>query len=138
MQLPVTLRLKASSRLVVALAVAHGLAVAGLAATDLALVIKLPVCFALALSLAFGIHRHALRLPLLALTLKADGHLEIERRDGVCIEAHVHPGTTVFPWLVVLRLRLEGRVVALTLPPDAIEPEGHRQLRLWLRWQATA
>ena len=138
MQLPVTLRLKASSRLVVALAAAHSLAALGLVPTSLPLAIKLPFCLALALSLAFSLHRHALRMPILALTLKADGHLEIERRDGGLIEAQIHPGTTVFPWLVVLLLRLEGRVLALTLPPDALEPEGHRQLRLWLRWRAAA
>ena len=103
MQLPVTLRLKASRMLAVALFVAHGLVLAGLLLTDIPL---LPKCFS-GFVLALNLGRCAWRLPFHALTLRADGRLEVACRDGMLAEAQVDPLTTVFPWLVVLRLRLE-------------------------------
>ncbi|MDO8934201.1 MAG: hypothetical protein Q7U97_17555 [Rhodocyclaceae bacterium] len=132
MLLPVTLRLKASPMLVAALLVAHGLVFAGLLLTDIPLLLKGLSGFALALSLG----RRAWRLPFLSLTLRSDGRLEVERRDGALAEAQVDAQTTVFPWLVVLRMRLEGKSVALTLAPDSMADEDLRQLRLWLRWKA--
>ena len=135
MQLPVTLRLKSSSALAVALVLAHCLALLGLMPTSLPPSAKFLIGLVLVLSLGFSLWRHAVRRPIVALTLKADGHLEVERRDGTIVEAHVHPHTTVFPWLVVLLLKLEGRTIALTLPADALVVGDHRQLRLWLRWK---
>jgi len=76
------------------------------------------------------------RRDFVALTLGADGRLAIEGRDGTCAEARVHPQTTVFPWLVVLLCHIDGRLESLTLPHVAMDAESHRQLRLWLKWQA--
>jgi hypothetical protein len=71
------------------------------------------------------------------LTLSADGRLFIERQDGTRVEADVHPETTVFPWLVVLLWRAgETGLESLALPRAATGAEAHRQLRLWLKWQA--
>jgi len=66
------------------------------------------------------------------LVLRADGRLEIERRDGTRVEADVDPETTVFPWLVLLRYRCGGRSAALALPQVATGTEAHRRLRVWL------
>jgi hypothetical protein len=72
-----------------------------------------------------------------ALKLGGDGRLSIEGVDGGFVDADVHPETTVFPWLVVLRYRVGGRrIESLTLPPQGMDTEAHRQLRLWLKWKA--
>ncbi len=138
MRLPVTLRLKPSPTLAAALVFAHGLVAVGAAAMVRPLALLFPSLLLLALSLAFTLRRHILRPPLLALTLKADGALEVEFSDGRRGVVQVRPQTTVFPWLVALLLRSEGHGLALALPPDALAGEGHRQLRLWLRWRASA
>ncbi|MDD5250552.1 MAG: hypothetical protein PHY45_16365 [Rhodocyclaceae bacterium] len=138
MQLPVTLRLKPSPALAGALVLAHGVVAFGAVATALPGALMLPSLLLLALSLAITLRRHVLRPPLQALTLKADGELEVQCSDGRCGAAAIHPQTAVFSWLVTLQLRIDGRNVALALPPDALEAEGHRQLRLWLRWKASA
>ena len=116
----------------------HGLVALGAAAMVRPLALLFPSLLLLALSLAFTLRRHVLRQPLLALTLKAGGALEAEFSDGRRGIVKIEPQTTVFPWLVALLLRSEGRSVALALPPDALDGEGHRQLRLWLRWSVSA
>jgi hypothetical protein len=70
-----------------------------------------------------------------ALTLGADGRLAIERRDGSAAEAAVDPATTVFPWLVVLRCRIDGQRESFVLPPQATGAAAHRRLRVWLDWR---
>ncbi|CAG1000686.1 hypothetical protein RHDC4_03161 [Rhodocyclaceae bacterium] len=70
------------------------------------------------------------------MTLLADGRLEVEWADGGHHGAELLAGSTVLPWLVVLRLRVDGRRLSLALLPDGLEGDGHRLLRLWLRWCA--
>lgn len=138
MQLPVTLRLKPSPILAGMLVLGHSLAALGVVLTGLPRDVVLPVVILLALSLGFSLGRSVFHPPILALMLKADGTLDVERRDGSCAAARVNPQTTVFPWLVALLLRAEGRNMGVALLPDALGREGHRQLRLWLRWRANA
>jgi hypothetical protein len=135
-RLPVTLVPKASPRLAGALVAAHALAAFALVPTGLPLAAKLALALAVCVSLIATLIRHALRPSLAALTLRGDGRLDLERRDGTHAEATVDRCTTVFSWLVVLLLRTEGGKIALTLPSDALGPDQHRRLRLWLRWQA--
>lgn len=71
-----------------------------------------------------------------ALTLGADGRLAIERRDGGVAEATIDPETAVFPWLVVLRCRIEGQGESFVLMPQMTGAEAHRHLRVWLDWRA--
>lgn len=68
-----------------------------------------------------------------ALTLRADGRLGLEYRDGRCAEAEVAPDTAVFTALVVLRYRVAGRRGSLVLPQPALGADAHRRLRVWLR-----
>ncbi|MGE5466828.1 MAG: protein YgfX [Ignavibacteria bacterium] len=138
MRLPVTLYLKPSPTLGAALVAAHALVALGIALTGLPLVAVLVALLAIVLSLRHTLHRHVLRAPLVALTLRSDGMLEAKRRDGSLLTARVVPDTTVFPWLVVLLLEGEGIRSRLALPPDALGGAAHRQLRLWLRWRASA
>jgi len=136
MRLPVTLRLQSSRRLAAALALAHAAALGGLMAAGIPVAAKLMAAAALAGSLSFWLRR--VRSPLFAaLTLRADGQVEASRHDGSSTALQVLSDTTVLPWLVVLRLRGDDGVVALALPPDALDG-GHRELRLWLRRKASA
>jgi hypothetical protein len=136
--LPVTLRPRPSPTLALALFSAHGAVAAGLAASGLSVSLLLPAMAALAVSLAVSLWRHVVRTPVVALTLKSDGTLDVCCRDGRSGCVQVDPRTTVFPWLVVLSARLGDRRLALALPPDALGRNAHRQLRLWLSWKASA
>jgi hypothetical protein len=137
-RLPVTLEFKSSRTLGAALVLAHLAVAFGAVRTGLPVPVLLASCIFLVASLAFNLRRSVLRLPFVALTLRTDGLLEVRNREGNLGIAEVLPQTTVFPWLVVMLLRVEDREIALTLPPDSLEGEGHRLLRLWLRWKATA
>jgi len=132
MRLPVTLPVQRSRSLAVVLVLAHLLAAAAVLPIDIPLTGKLAILASLGTSLAL-IRRP---WPVTALVLKADGSLDLVGADGDEAAWAVEASTVVFPWLVVLRLRSAERVESLTLPVDAMGAEGHRQLRLWLRWKA--
>ncbi|MDK9725157.1 MAG: hypothetical protein OEL88_09705 [Sterolibacteriaceae bacterium MAG5] len=136
MQLPVTLRSKASPLLSGALSAAHLLVFAGLLACGLSVASMLGIGSLLAISLVFTLRTQRAHPAWSAMTLLADGQLEMERGDGGRHGAELLAGSTAFPWLVILRLQVEGRHLSLTLLPDGLEGDGHRLLRLWLRWRA--
>lgn len=75
---------------------------------------------------------------IVALSLRADGRLEIERRDGAWGEAEIESGTTIYARLVVLRMRINDCIESLVLPRTAIGDDAHRRLRVWLEWRANA
>jgi hypothetical protein len=81
---------------------------------------------------------HTLRpLRVASLRLHENGALECVLPDGTELPAAPLPDSTVFPWLVVLRLQADGRKRAISLPlfPDHMSREEFRLLRLWLRWR---
>jgi hypothetical protein len=130
-----TIPLRPSRLLTLVLALAH------LAALLVALSMALP---SLHMGLlAAGIAASALhtlqriRYPAVtALRIGKAGELEIETKVGASDTATVMAQTAVLPGVIVLLLRRGGRVTALTLPIDATGAQAHRQLRLWLKWQA--
>jgi hypothetical protein len=65
-----------------------------------------------------------------------NGDLECTLSDGTRQPLILLPGTTVFSWLVVLRLRAEGEKGTISLPlfPDHMPRKEFRLLRLCLRW----
>jgi hypothetical protein len=132
MQLPVTLVVRRSRQMILALGVAHFVAGLGLQPIALPWDIKLALWTILMLSLVVAVQRS---YRVAALTLTSDGQLSLLLRDGCLLAGQVAPATTVFPWLVVLQLRTGERTLSMVLPEDAIGREGHRQLRLWLRWK---
>ena len=134
MELPVTLPLRSSPSLNVVLILAHVAAATALALLRLAIPWKLVLGLFIALSLLRCLRR---RQPE-SLTLKRDGTLEVDYPGQPRRPAAVLPATAVFPWLVVLVLNSGGKRQSLTLPVDAVGREGHRRLRLWLKWMARA
>jgi hypothetical protein len=132
--LPLTLPVRRSRTLDAALTLAHVVVGVGLVPIAVPIFAKLAVWSILALSLARIL---ALRRIPISLTLKANGKLDVTRGDNQLIDCGVVPETSVFPWLVVLRLVCGGTTETLVMPQDALGTEGHRQLRTWLRWRAT-
>ena len=85
-----------------------------------------------------GSARHSL-LPatLSALRLSAANELDCADFQGQWQTLDILPGSTVFPWLIVLNLREpEGeRQQALVLLPDQMPKETFRRLQRHLRWR---
>jgi hypothetical protein len=133
MRLPATLVFRRSPALIVVLALAHLLVGVGLLATDLSGVGKLLAWPILAWSLLASVRRMSAG----ALTLGRDGRLALVCAEGEAVDCLVDASTAVLPWLIVLRLRTPAGRKSLTLPVDAMDAEGHRRLRVWLKWKAT-
>ncbi|MDP2134149.1 MAG: hypothetical protein Q8J99_11105 [Sulfuritalea sp.] len=131
---PLSISLKPSRRLLLVQALAH------LAAAAAVLASHIPSWTAALLLLLVGASlAHGRRPPAVtALVLRGDGRLETVGADGTASEAAVHSHTLVLAFLVVLLYRQQGRLRALTLFADSLSAEDFRQLRLWLRWRATA
>jgi toxin CptA len=117
-----------------ALWLAHALAAFAVSWTPFWPAAKLALCLPIAWSLWRQLHR---TLPA-EIVLKADGKLLWVDQDGRSREGAVAADTAVFPWLVILRLKIDGQSRALGLPLDALCADGHRRLRLWLRWLAVS
>jgi hypothetical protein len=129
---PVFIGLRRSYFLAGAVSLMHGAA----AGVFLVMPWPLPVRIALLVALAASL-RYTLRPPRVAsLRLYGDGALECLLPDGAALAVTPLPDTTVFPWLVVLRLKAEEEtgVISLALFPDSMSREEFRVLRLWLRW----
>jgi len=141
MRLPLVLPVKISPTLLVTLSVAHGVALLATLATDWPVAMKalvaIPWGFSAWRSIRWQISRFQGGRPT-ALGLKSDGKLDLYCRQGEAQPATVSASTTVFPGLIILWLKTDTERLSLCLPQDALGPEGHRQLRLWLTWLAKA
>lgn len=126
------------------LALASLMAVAGIAvlATPLPHVSKLALLALIAVSGSRALWRDGLlraRKAVIGLELEGEAAVRLELADGSHALGRVLPGTTCWPWLIVLRFRIDGRrrTDACILLPDSLRRESWRQLALWLRWDAS-
>lgn len=130
MQFPVTISIMPSRRLRAALVFVHLLAGASVFAA-------LPLVFAAIASAGLLVslwQAWRLQIPLV-LTLGKDASLTCRLRpddEGLLFE--VLPGSTVFGWLLVLRLRGEGYRRTLIVLSDGTTPMEFRRLQIWMRW----
>lgn len=134
------LRCTLSRRLAGLLAAMHALALAALPPVAMPLGLKLVLAGAIGFSAVRSIRRMAwLRgdgVPT-GLTLHADGRVTCWLNDGRALPARVLPDSTVWLWLIVLRLGFDdGQVRSLVLATDSLGPDEHRRLRAWLRWRS--
>ena len=133
MRFPVFIDLRRSNLLLGALAGMHAAAAGAFLAMPWPLLLQTALCLALAASLAHFIR--SIRAPRIAsLRLYENGALECLLPDGEHFPAIPLPDTTVFPWLVALRLDADGQKISLPLLPDHMSRDEFRRLRLWLRW----
>lgn len=136
MQFPVTLQFKPSRRLRAALVFAHALAL--LAVVLLSAEYATPFLIFPAASILIGSLIWAWRtVETPFLLLKQDGLLQWRTVGAEDCQGQLLGGT-VFSWLAVLRIRLEGpgrsRTKVLIALADSLPPNDFRRLQVWLRW----
>ena len=70
------------------------------------------------------------------LRLVSEDRMEVGEASDNRAVVSVQPDSVVFPWIVVLRYRVEGlhRATSVVLFPDQISNDDFRRLSLWLRW----
>ena len=117
----------------VALCLAHALAGLALIPADIPPVIKIVTWAALVVSLTVSLFN----APPAELAIDQYGGMHIHERSGERVEASIASATIVLCWLIVLRLTTARGNRSLVLLPDNLERDGHRKLRVALRWQAT-
>ncbi len=128
------------SRRVAAYATALGAAaLACVLGSDLSRELAAPAGMAVVAAAVGAIRREAFREGRGAVRRVAadlSGRVTVQPALGPPLDGRWLPGCFVAPWLVVLRWRPEGSRFARTvlLPPDAVEAEAFRRLRVLLRW----
>jgi hypothetical protein len=132
---PVFIGLRRSYFLAASVCVMHGAAAGAFLVLPWPLPMRMVLLIVLAVSLWHTLRPARIR----SLRLHQNGDLECVLSDGTSRPASPLPDTTVFSWLVVLRLEVEGeqRTVSLPLFPDHMSGDEFRILRLWLRWGVT-
>lgn len=136
---PVQLELSPSANLV------WMIALASLTACLVLLFLPLPVALkalsvALIVALAvYYIRQHGtltLTRSIVRLALNPESGLQVTERGGRSHQVTVLPNSFVAPYLTVLNLQAteSKRYFSLLLLADNVDPEGFRQLRVWLRW----
>jgi toxin CptA len=101
--------------------------------------LALAACAALAIAAVISLRRDALREgrgSVRRLVVDVDGRIEATGSEGATLTGRVSAGSLVAPWLTVVRWRPEGARLARTVlvPPDAVDPDAFRRLRVLLRW----
>ncbi len=117
-----------------ALWLAHVAAGIALIPVDLPVLVKLVAWTALTVSLVARLSA----APPAELTLDRDGRARMRDRSNEPVEARVTGTTVVLGWLVVLRLATARGIRTIVLPPDSLARDGHRRLRVALRWPVSA
>ncbi len=130
-------RLKSSSTLFLLLLLMHLGAWASLLIVPMPWHVKAMLVFAVGISLRVSLFKHILRRGRSAIVgLELHGDECALRMDKAQTWAPARvAGTFVHPWLVVLRLRIDGRRSSLVvvLPRGAIDAGSFRELRVRLR-----
>jgi hypothetical protein len=133
---PVFIELRHSNILIGSVCLMHCAAAGAFFFMPWPLPLRIVLLIALAISLVC-----ALRPPrIVSLRLHRNGDFECALSNGTQRPAILLPDTTVFSWLVVLRLRVEGEKGTISLPlfPDHMSREEFRLLRLCLRWSVNS
>ncbi len=118
----------------VALCLAHALAGLALIPADIPPVIKIVTWAALVVSLTAQLFA----TPPAEITLDRHGRAQVRDRSSEPLEAMVAGTTVVLGGLIVLRLATARGARTVVLPPDSLAGDGHRRLRVALRWPVTA
>ena len=135
--LPLRLDYRPSRYLMLAVAGVHAAALLVLLPLPLAGWIKWLVAAAVVVQGAVIWRRHvSLSAPAAVKRLiwAGDNRWELFSADGGSREARLLPAAYIHPWLVILRFITEDkRRCAVILPPDSLDPDSHRRLRVQLR-----
>ncbi|MBK7542123.1 MAG: hypothetical protein IPP10_11470 [Candidatus Competibacteraceae bacterium] len=136
----VTVELRPSRLLAVALGIAHVAAGVAVFLADVPVWVRLGSSAAVGSSLAWAGFRHGWNRgrDFIARVELLDGRWRLETRAGAAYRADLSGGYA-HPGIVILNFRLEnGRRRSLALLPDSADAESLRRLRVWLRiWRDT-
>lgn len=106
--------------------------VAVVAATQLALTIRMSLIAVVLFSMAYWLAREALRvLPNAWRILEIDARsVRVECRNGAVISGQIQSDSLIFPLCIVLRIRPQERLLsgATVLFRDALNPDEYRRL----------
>ncbi|MDI6747325.1 MAG: hypothetical protein QMD17_09280 [Rhodocyclaceae bacterium] len=144
-----TIPLRVSRHLVIALVVVHLLAIVAILPLMLTWPLRLAMIGTLLVSLGYFLGRQY-RPVVIGLQLGAEGEIEIattsgaggrlgdppEAKVGAGGTATILPQTAVLPNLVVLHLLMHGRLLTVPVLPDTTGMTAFRQLSIWLKWRA--
>lgn len=127
----------ASVRFAALMVLSHGAAGLGIVVAQLPIWLK-PALLAVVLCSAW----RALRVngwrtagaAVVRVARRGDGRWELLRRDGRVTIGELHDDCYVHPLLAVVGVRDGWRTVFVPVPVDALRPDAHRRLRVWLRW----
>jgi len=72
------------------------------------------------------------------LVVDLEGRVEASAGAGAPVAGRLAAGSFVAPWLTVVRWRPDGARFTRTVmvPPDAVDPDAFRRLRVLLRWRS--
>ena len=133
MFLPLQLTLRPSRIYAAALAGAHGFALLGVWRAVLPLWLQTALSLALASSLIWA-WREISSGPT-GLRISQSGQVEVLERDWMAARITGRP--VVLPWLVSLRLELDGgQTRRMSFLRDSADADDLRKLRVWLKWGA--
>lgn len=134
---PLRLECRSSRWLVSAVAGVHGGALLALVPLPLAWWLKLLLMAGVVAQGVITWRRHVTfssSRSVKRLVWTAENRWELCDAAGSCREARLLPAAYVHPFLVILRFATEDkRRCAVILPPDSIDPDTHRRLRVQLR-----
>lgn len=132
------LPLRTSRTLAAVLVAAHGVFVACVWASGIAVWLALLASVVDLTVLTVALHRHVLLLDddaVVELAVSASGVLWVRLRSGVQVEAEVEGDSYVSHHVMMLGLLLpHSRRVTAVLMRDSGDPEALRRLAVWLRW----
>lgn len=114
---------------------------------DLSWTVKLLSVLAILVAAIYVVlFRGLLLLPSSYLVLSVDvkNQLKLIRKDGKHLKVSVLPDSVVTPYLTMIHFSGDDATLLarwfgqyLIILPDALDADGYRQLRVWLRWGAT-
>ena len=135
MQFPITIGLRRSRFLVLALVTTTIMAVCMVITMPWSIGVRAAICLFLAIT-ALLAWRQLANLPS-AIRLEQSGNILLAPTGtDRFIDASLLPGATVHPWLTVARLKTEAGPFLLIVAVDTMKSEDFRRLRVFLRWRA--
>lgn len=135
----INLPIRASARLALLLTAAHAGAIAAVIVIPLAWWLRIAACSLLVVSGTIMISRNALLKSadsVVGLQLRRDGSCQLQLRNQRSVSGKLCPGWFASPLMIVVQVACPGQRWrrSITLLPDAVEAEGLRQLRIFLRF----
>lgn len=134
MQFPITIGLRRSRFLGLALVATVLLAVGMVMAMPWSIGTRVAICLSVSMTALFA-GRQLGNLPS-AIRLEQSGNILLAPcGTEQFIDADLLPGATVHPWLTVARLKTEEGQFLLIVAVDSMKQEDFRRLRVFLRWR---